>query len=1039
MMSSLSENPRSQPDRNAAKQNAVTQNAVTQNAVTQNAATAADVTPAEGAVSAARRAADMTDRPLAIFRVRVAQTLLASSVVVLAVLSVPGILASDTPMVKVATVVPLVLAGVLLTLLAWRFPNLTMIRMTFLSLAALVTLVNVFWGGETLSGLGGFTVLILMAGFLLGKRAALLTAVYSAVVAAATISGVFSVLPEPLERIQGQFVDTAPVLRIVLETLYYMVAALIMWVFVTWIDHSWASTRQREQQLNQMLSDLNQTNLSRNYYDKILRSMSNVVIVADPEGQIRTVNPAALRLLGYVQDEIIGRRLSTVFDFDASQFTFAHRRGEDTFAGEAYMIAKDGIQIPVTYTRSILRGENRAREGMIVVAQDIRERVAAEQERTRQANRFRALFEQTNDAIFLFELEGRHIAVNRRAADLVGYSVEELLRMDFRELVASNERESSEEIMQLLLKGQQLPPYERTFIHRRGQEVPVEVSISIVQDAEGAPLHMQSVVRDIRERKAIEQRLRYQASLLENVSDAIISTDLNGQIVSWNRASETVYGWFAEEVVGKLLKDIVPTEYDGITAAEVRQHVMAHGYWRGEIIQRSRDGRELIMLTSITVMRDSLGNSLGVVIISHDITRRKIAEREQEIHTQQLAILRQLDVEVNSTLDVQHVLYIGLQAVRIISNAEAGFIALTKADEMIVSMTFGAYDSRIPINTPLQNMGATGRAIQLREAQFIPDVGIDPDYVTDILETRSQMIFPLMSQVRVTGVLTLETSEPEAFNQELFDFLRIVTARISIALENAELYQDKQQQLEELTTLYERVKNLEALKTDMIRMASHDLRGPLGVVKGYTEILLEDLTGRIQPEEQEYFESMRNSLTRMQSIVNDILSNQRIEEMAERSNLEIVDMAMLTQTLVSHHEHLIARKKQKLITDIGEAQMLVQIDIAQLREAMANLIENAIKYTPDHGTVRVSVERCNDKVVFKVEDNGPGIPKEQQTRLFEAFYRAQNDHNKDIEGTGLGLSLVKGIIERSGGKIIFESVEHKGSTFGFELPLFPGT
>jgi signal transduction histidine kinase len=77
--------------------------------------------------------------------------------------------------------------------------------------------------------------------------------------------------------------------------------------------------------------------------------------------------------------------------------------------------------------------------------------------------------------------------------------------------------------------------------------------------------------------------------------------------------------------------------------------------------------------------------------------------------------------------------------------------------------------------------------------------------------------------------------------------------------------------------------------------------------------------------------------------------------------------------------------------------------------------------------------------VFKVEDNGPGIPKEQQGNLFEAFYRAQNDHNKGIDGTGLGLSLVKGVVERSGGKLIFESVEHEGSTFGFELPLFPGT
>ncbi len=979
------------------------------------------------------------DQPLALFRVRMAQALLAISVVTLVVFSLPAVLTSSEPLVKLAVLVPMLLAGVIVLVLAWRFPNLTMIRLTFASLVIMVTLVNVLWGGASLAGLGGFTVLILLAGFLLGKRAALVTAVYSALVAAAAIAGGFTALPSPLDVIQGQFMDRTPVMRIALEVLYYTTAAMIMWVFISWIERNWDATRQKESERNQILSDLKQTSLSKNYYDKILRSMSNVVIVAEPEGAIRLVNPAAQRLLDYTQDEILGLRLSTVFDFDASQFTFAHRRGEDTFAGEAYMITKDKTQIPVTYTRSILRGENRAREGMIVVAQDIRERVASEQERTRQANRFRALFEQTNDAIFLFDLDGQHIAINRRASDLVGYSVEELLRMGFRDLIVPHERENSEEILTLLLKGQQLPPYERTFIHADGREVPVEVSVSIVQDAEGAPLHIQSVVRDIRERKAIEQRLRYQASLLENVSDAIISTDMEGRIVSWNRASETVYGWFAEEVIGQSLKDIVQTEYDNISAEGLQDHIEKHGDWRGEINQRSRDGRELIMLASITVLRDSYSSPLGVVIISHDITQRKIAEREQETHTQQLAILRQLDVEVNSTLDVQHVLYIGLQAVRIISNADAGFIALTKHDQMVVTLTFGTYDQRIPVNKPLANQGATGRAIRTREAQFIADVRSDPDYFEDIAETRSQMIFPLTAQDRVIGVLTLESSEPDTFNQELFDFLRIVTARIGIALENAELYQDKQQQLTELTMLYERVKNLEALKTQMLLMASHDLRGPLGIVKGYVEILLEDLVDRIRPSEEEYFGEMRTSLTRMQSIVSDILSNQRIEEMADRSNQEIVDTTLITETLLSNYERLIERKQQKLISEIDSAQMMVQIDSVQLREAMANLLENAIKYTPERGTIRVILQRCSDNVVFKVVDNGPGIPKAQQEKLFEAYYRAQNDHNKDIEGTGLGLSLVKGSIERSGGKLIFESVEHQGSTFGFELPLFPGT
>jgi PAS domain S-box-containing protein len=939
------------------------------------------------------------------------------------------------------------IAGVVNLLLLWlleRRPTKAILRVIFVGLFLVVTAANVVWSNTFQVGLGAYTVLIMISGLMLGKREALITAVSGGVTAVVLLSGLLNDLTSRFVNVNTPASQSAPPIAATTASLliYYAVATIIIWIFVTSRDTSFQQKQEKESELQQTLGDLKETDLSKNYFDKILRSMSNVLIVAEPEGKIRSANPAALRMLGYKQEEIVGLRLSVVFDFDASQHTFAHRH-DDTFAGEAYMIAKDGQHIPVTYTRSVLRGENRIREGMIVVAQDIRERVAAEQDRAHQATRYRALFEQTNDAIFLLDLNGNHIAANRRAADLVGYRVEELLRMNFLDIGASNEQTHSEEIFKLLQRGQLLPPYERTFVHKNGMEIPVEISISVVQDADGTPLHLQSVVRDIRERKAIERRLRYQASLLENVSDAIISTDMDYRIVSWNQAAETVYGWYAEEVIGKPLNEIIPSEYDGTTESALRRHFVSRGFWRGEAKQNARDGHELIMLSSVTMLRDSNNIPLGMVIISHDITQRKIAERERETYTQQLAILRQLDVEVNSSLDLQSVLHIGLQAVRIISDASAGFIALINDDgneqDMTVRLTFGEYDSRIEVKTPLNLIGSTARAIRLREPQFISDVSVDPDYITDVPDTRAQMVFPLISQAGVMGVLNIETSKPETFTEELFDFLRIVAARIAIALDNAELYQDKQQQLEELTRLYERVKNLEALKTDMIRMASHDLRGPLGVVKGYTEILLEDLNSRLNASERDYFETMRNSLGRMQNIVSDILSNQRIEEMADRSNLEIVDMALMTQMLISHHEHLIADKKQKLITHIDDAQMLVQIDITQLREAMANLFENAVKYTPERGTVEVNVERCNDTVVFKVEDNGPGIPKEQQSNLFEAFYRAQNDHNKGIEGTGLGLSLVKGVVERSGGRIIFESVEHQGSTFGFELPLFPGT
>jgi signal transduction histidine kinase len=148
-------------------------------------------------------------------------------------------------------------------------------------------------------------------------------------------------------------------------------------------------------------------------------------------------------------------------------------------------------------------------------------------------------------------------------------------------------------------------------------------------------------------------------------------------------------------------------------------------------------------------------------------------------------------------------------------------------------------------------------------------------------------------------------------------------------------------------------------------------------------------------------------------------------EMTERTCLEAGDNA--------------GRKQQTLESDISHDQLLVQADPAQIHEAMINLIDNAIKYTPDGGRVVVRVCRENHYARFEVQDNGYGIPEGMQGRLFEPFYRAKSKETIAIDGTGLGLHLVRNIIERYGGSMIVHSVYGEGSTFGFLLPVIPGT
>jgi two-component system sensor histidine kinase VicK len=180
---------------------------------------------------------------------------------------------------------------------------------------------------------------------------------------------------------------------------------------------------------------------------------------------------------------------------------------------------------------------------------------------------------------------------------------------------------------------------------------------------------------------------------------------------------------------------------------------------------------------------------------------------------------------------------------------------------------------------------------------------------------------------------------------------------------------------------------------------------------------------------------LEESAQAMQRIISEILSLQRIEAIHNNAEVQSVDLAALIKELHQRHHALAAQKRITLRLEITPQSSVVEGDEAQLREAIENLMQNAIKYTPEGGLISVRLHRQQDAIHFEVEDNGYGIPREQQARLFQPFYRAKMPATRNIEGTGLGLHLVKKIVERHTGHMHFMSEEGRGSTFGFRMPV----
>lgn len=270
----------------------------------------------------------------------------------------------------------------------------------------------------------------------------------------------------------------------------------------------------------------------------------------------------------------------------------------------------------------------------------------------------------------------------------------------------------------------------------------------------------------------------------------------------------------------------------------------------------------------------------------------------------------------------------------------------------------------------------------------------------------------------------------EAGAAEYLDKSQLKPVLLSRAIRYAVKQQRDKNQLEDL---YKQVQELEQLKTDMIRIAAHDLRTPLMTMLNYAKFLADDQEAPLKDYQQSYVREMIQGVWRMQQIIGDILSLERIQETAADRYEQPLDLA----ALVAEEAAASIDKTREIAYQLSlpETPIPIRGDAPQLREAVHNLIGNAFKYTPNGGSVSVSVAIEDGMAVFRVQDSGYGIPPEMQTRLFQPFYRAKSRETRSISGTGLGLYLVRNIVKRHGGEIVFSSVYQQGSQFGFRLPL----
>jgi PAS domain S-box-containing protein len=228
------------------------------------------------------------------------------------------------------------------------------------------------------------------------------------------------------------------------------------------------------------------------------------------------------------------------------------------------------------------------------------------------------------------------------------------------------------------------------------------------------------------------------------------------------------------------------------------------------------------------------------------------------------------------------------------------------------------------------------------------------------------------------------------------------------------------------------LKEIDKMKSDFVATVSHDLRSPLTFMRGYATML--PMVGEMTDKQREYMDKILGGIDQMAQLVDDLLDLGRIEAGVdlERDEIEIRPLLSDIATEYWQHAHLAGIQMK---VDVADNVTAVPGDLSLVRQALTNLVGNGLKYAPNSGPMVLSAHQTNGEVVISVKDNGPGIGKEDQIRLFEKFYRVKERGTEKIKGSGLGLAIVKSIAERHGGRAWVQSQRGKGTTFYISLPV----
>jgi signal transduction histidine kinase len=414
----------------------------------------------------------------------------------------------------------------------------------------------------------------------------------------------------------------------------------------------------------------------------------------------------------------------------------------------------------------------------------------------------------------------------------------------------------------------------------------------------------------------------------------------------------------------------------------------------------------------------------------------RLFKETQEALERQTATAELLGAMSESAFDLKPVFEMVLEKSLALCRAEYGWIRQFDRDGASRTVAAKRPDQGVAASSGMPDVktgaGLLGRAYRERRTVHVPDITIDPT-VSDSkaiirIGARTGLGVPLLRGDDVLGVIVLVRIEVRPFSDREIELVESFARQAAIAIENVRLFKEIQEKSAQLEIANRH-------KTEFLANMSHELRTPLNAIIGFSEVLIQRMFGELNEQQADYLEDILSSGRHLLTLINDILDLSKIE--AGRMELEAAPfslVAALNNAVTLVRERAMSHGI-RLELDVGPELDTMVADERKLKQVVVNLLANAVKFTPDGGTVSLRAARENGEVRLSVQDTGIGIAPDDQERIFEEFQQATHQGERSREGTGLGLTLSKRMVELHGGTLTVDSAPGKGSTFTVALPL----